>query len=53
MGRRRVLTLLLPLSVLGLAVVIFLLFATVLAYFAYRNVWADRKAKKGRAAPAV
>lgn len=38
---------------MGLAVVIFLLFATVLAYFAYRNVWADRKVKKGAAPAAV
>jgi len=28
---------------LGLAVVLFLLIFTVLAYFAYRNVWADKK----------
>ena len=27
----------------GLAVVIFLLIATVLAYFSYQNIWADRK----------
>ena len=27
----------------GLAVVVFLLFATVIGYFAYRNVWADAK----------
>jgi len=32
----------------GWAVLIFLLAATVLAYFAYRNVWADRKVKKGK-----
>jgi len=38
---------------MGLAVVIFLLVATVLAYFAYRNVWADRKVKKGKAPAAV
>lgn len=30
----------------GLAVVFFLLIATVLAYLAYRNVWADRKVKR-------
>jgi ubiquinol-cytochrome c reductase cytochrome c1 subunit len=30
----------------GLPVVLFLIFATVLAYLAYRNVWADRKKKK-------
>jgi ubiquinol-cytochrome c reductase cytochrome c1 subunit len=34
---------------LGWAVLIFLLAATALAYFAYRNVWADRKVKKKRA----
>lgn len=33
---------------LGWAVLIFLLFGTTLAYFAYRNIWADRKAKGGR-----
>lgn len=38
---------------MGIAVVIFLLAATVLAYFAYKNVWADRKVKKGKPAPAV
>jgi ubiquinol-cytochrome c reductase cytochrome c1 subunit len=37
---------------LGWAVLIFLVFATVLAYFAYRNVWADRKPKKGKRASA-
>lgn len=31
---------------MGFAVLIFLTIATILAYFAYRNVWADRKAKK-------
>ena len=38
----------------GWAVLIFLLFATVLAYFAYRSVWADRKVKgkKGKSASA-
>mgnify|MGYP000846925356 CR=1 FL=1 len=30
----------------GIAVLIFLIFATILAYFAYRNVWADKKPKK-------
>lgn len=34
----------------GLAVVPFLLIATILAYFAYRSVWADRKPKKRKAA---
>jgi ubiquinol-cytochrome c reductase cytochrome c1 subunit len=29
----------------GLAVVIFLLIATVLGYFAYRNIWAEAKRK--------
>ncbi len=29
----------------GLAVVIFLLFATVLGYFSYRNIWAEAKRK--------
>jgi ubiquinol-cytochrome c reductase cytochrome c1 subunit len=33
----------------GWAVLIFLIFGTTLAYFAYRNVWADRKVKKKRA----
>jgi ubiquinol-cytochrome c reductase cytochrome c1 subunit len=37
---------------MGIAVVLFLLIATVLAYLAYRNVWADRKAKKGKPAAA-
>ena len=35
----------------GLAIVIFLLFATVLGYLAYRNIWAEAKRKvalKGR-----
>jgi ubiquinol-cytochrome c reductase cytochrome c1 subunit len=27
----------------GIAVLIFLLFATTIAYFAYRNIWADKK----------
>ena len=27
----------------GIAVLIFLLFATVLAYMAYQNIWADKK----------
>jgi ubiquinol-cytochrome c reductase cytochrome c1 subunit len=27
----------------GIAVVIFLLIATVLAYLSYRNIWADKK----------
>jgi ubiquinol-cytochrome c reductase cytochrome c1 subunit len=36
---------------MGIAVVLFLLGATVLAYFAYRNVWADRKVKKRKAQP--
>ena len=31
---------------MGIAVVLFLLVATALAYMAYRNVWADRKVKK-------
>ena len=31
----------------GLATLIFLLFATVLAYLAYRNVWADEKYRRG------
>jgi ubiquinol-cytochrome c reductase cytochrome c1 subunit len=35
---------------MGIAVVLFLLIATVLAYLAYRNVWADRKVKKGKPA---
>ncbi len=34
----------------GLAVLIFLIAATVLAYLAYRNVWADRKVKKRKRA---
>ena len=29
----------------GLAVVVFLLFATILGYLAYRNIWADEKRK--------
>ena len=29
----------------GIAVVLFLLFATVIAYFAYRNIWATQKRK--------
>ena len=29
----------------GLAVVVFLLFATILGYFAYRNIWANEKRK--------
>jgi ubiquinol-cytochrome c reductase cytochrome c1 subunit len=33
---------------MGLAVLAFLIFATILAYLAYRNVWADRKVKKGK-----
>ena len=33
---------------LGWAVLVFLLFGTTLAYFAYKNIWADRKAKGGR-----
>jgi ubiquinol-cytochrome c reductase cytochrome c1 subunit len=32
----------------GIAVVLFLLGATILAYLAYRSVWADRKKKKSR-----
>jgi len=32
----------------GWATLIFLLFGTILAYFAYKNIWADRKAKGGR-----
>jgi len=31
---------------MGWAVLIFLFFATLLAYFAYRNVWVDKKPKK-------
>lgn len=31
----------------GLAVVIFLLFASVLAYLAYRNTWAEAKSRRG------
>ncbi len=31
----------------GLAIVIFLLFATVLGFFAYRNIWAEAKRKAG------
>jgi ubiquinol-cytochrome c reductase cytochrome c1 subunit len=27
----------------GVAVLIFLLFATVLAYLSYQNIWADKK----------
>lgn len=34
---------------MGLAVLIFLLAATILAYFAYKNVWADKKPKKYKA----
>jgi ubiquinol-cytochrome c reductase cytochrome c1 subunit len=30
----------------GLATVLFLLIATVLAYFSYRNIWAQKKAEK-------
>lgn len=30
----------------GWAVLIFLIFATILAWFAYKNVWADKKVKK-------
>ena len=30
----------------GIAVLIFLLFATVLAYLAYRNIWADAKRRR-------
>ena len=37
---------------MGWAVLIFLICATILAYFAYRNVWADRKVKKGKRAAA-
>jgi cytochrome c1 len=33
---------------MGLAVLIFLLGATTLAYLAYRNVWASRKVKKSK-----
>jgi ubiquinol-cytochrome c reductase cytochrome c1 subunit len=33
---------------MGLAVLIFLLAATALAYLAYRNVWASRKVKKNK-----
>jgi ubiquinol-cytochrome c reductase cytochrome c1 subunit len=33
---------------MGLAVLIFLLGATTLAYLAYRNVWASRKVKKNK-----
>ena len=33
---------------MGWAVLIFLIAATVLAYLAYRNVWADRKVKKAK-----
>jgi ubiquinol-cytochrome c reductase cytochrome c1 subunit len=29
----------------GLAVVVFLLFATILGYLAYRNIWANEKRK--------
>jgi ubiquinol-cytochrome c reductase cytochrome c1 subunit len=32
----------------GISVLIFLIIATVLAYLAYRNVWADRKVKKAK-----
>ena len=35
---------------LGWATLIFLLFGTTLAYFAYKNIWADRKAKGGQEA---
>jgi len=35
---------------MGLAVLIFLIGATVLAYLAYRNVWAGRKVKKAKRA---
>jgi ubiquinol-cytochrome c reductase cytochrome c1 subunit len=33
---------------MGWAVLIFLIGATILAYLAYRNVWASRKVKKGK-----
>ena len=35
---------------MGWAVLIFLIIATILAYLAYRNVWADRKPKKHKRA---
>jgi ubiquinol-cytochrome c reductase cytochrome c1 subunit len=31
----------------GLAIVIFLLFATALGFLAYRNIWAEAKGKAG------
>lgn len=37
----------------GIAALIFLFFATLLAYFAYRNVWADKKVKKKKGAAAA
>jgi ubiquinol-cytochrome c reductase cytochrome c1 subunit len=33
---------------MGWAVLLFLIAATILSYFAYRNVWADRKVKKAK-----
>lgn len=38
---------------MGWAVLIFLFAATLLAYFAYRNVWADMKPKKKKGAASV
>ena len=37
---------------MGFAVLIFLFAATALAFLAYKNVWADKKAKKGKPATA-
>jgi ubiquinol-cytochrome c reductase cytochrome c1 subunit len=37
---------------MGWSVLIFLIAATILAYLAYRNVWADRKVKKAKRAVA-